>query len=289
MEVEDGGYELVKGVVATDNLEVAFKDIDAAFMVGGFPRLAGMERKDLIGKNCAIFESQGEALNTFAKKTVKVLVVANPCNTNCNIFRKCAPTIPKENFAAMTRLDMHRSLWQIAKKYNDKAGAPVVSAAEVKNPIIWGNHSATQYPDVTHATILIDGKETPVFEAMPDEKDFFHGEFIKMIQQRGKAVIEARGSSSAASAASAAAACMRDWWFGTAPGKFVSMGVCSDGNKYGVPEDLIYSFPVTIKDKKWTIVPDLEIDDFSHSMMDKTAIELLEEAELSAAALAEKK
>jgi malate dehydrogenase len=249
------------GIVATVDVQEAFTDLDYAFLVGSFPRRDGMERKELLAKNAAIFQVQGKALSDFSKKTVKVLVVGNPANTNALIAQRCAPNIPKENFSAMTRLDHNRAVSLLAHK----AG---VNASEVSNVIIWGNHSSTQYPDASHAVIAGSAATAKI-----PEQDWLHGEFISTVQKRGAAIIKARGLSSAASAAVAAVDHMRDWVQGTPEGKFVSMAVPSDGS-YGIAPGVIYSFPVTTKDGVYTIVKDLEISDFSRKLMDATNDEL---------------
>ncbi|KAL7991340.1 hypothetical protein Chor_015596 [Crotalus horridus] len=259
MELQDCALPLLREVIATDKEDVAFKDLDVAILVGSMPRKEGMERKDLLKANVKIFKSQGKALDKYAKKTVKVIVVGNPANTNCLVASKSAPTIPKENFSCLTRLDHNRAKSQIALKVD-------VTAKDVKNVIIWGNHSSTQYPDVNHAKVKIQGKYTGVYEAT--------------VQQRGAAVIKARKLSSAMSAAKAVCDHVRDIWFGTPEDEFVSMGVISDGNSYGVPDDLIYSFPVVLsKDKTWKFVEGLPINDFSREKMDLTAKELVDEKE----------
>ncbi|KAF5896634.1 malate dehydrogenase, cytoplasmic-like [Clarias magur] len=269
MELQDCALPLLKEVIPTDKEEVAFKDLDAAILVGSMPRKEGMERKDLLKANVAIFKSQGAALDKYAKKTVKVLVVGNPANTNCLIAAKSAPSIPKENFSCLTRLDHNRAMAQVAIR----CGVP---ANSVKNVIIWGNHSSTQYPDAHHGKVNVGGKEVTAYDAVKDD-NWLNGDFISTVQQRGAAVIKARKLSSAMSAAKAICDHMRDLWSGTAEGEFVSMGVYSTGNSYGVPDDLIYSFPVTIKGKSWKIAEGLSIDDFSRAKMDATAAELVEE------------
>ncbi|XP_066257507.1 malate dehydrogenase, cytoplasmic [Euwallacea similis] len=268
MELDDCSFPLLAGVVPTDDPAVAFKDVAAAFLVGAMPRKQGMERKDLLSANVKIFKVQGEALDKYAKKDVKVLVVGNPANTNALICSRYAPSIPKENFTAMTRLDQNRATAQIAAK----VGVP---ARLVSNAIIWGNHSSTQFPDVSHAIIDIGGKPTAVPEAVKDSS-WLSSTFIETVQKRGAAVINARKMSSAMSAAKAACDHMRDWFLGTQPGKFVSMGVLSDGS-YGAPKDVIFSFPVTIKGGKWEIVQGLEINDFAKKMLSTTGQELEEE------------
>ncbi|RXM29816.1 Malate dehydrogenase, cytoplasmic [Acipenser ruthenus] len=269
MELQDCALPLLREVIPTDKEEVAFKDLDAAILVGSMPRKEGMERKDLLKANVKIFKSQGSALDKYAKKTVKVLVVGNPANTNCLIASKSAPSIPKENFSCLTRLDHNRARSQVAIR----VGVP---ADNVKDVIIWGNHSSTQYPDVHHAKVKVQGKEIGAYDAVKDD-GWLKGDFISTVQQRGAAVIKARKLSSAMSAAKAISDHMRDIWFGTPEGEFISMGVISDGNSYGIPSDLIYSFPVVIKNKTWTIVDGLAINDFSRGKMDATAKELVEE------------
>lgn len=278
MEILDCAYPLVKGIVATTNLEEACKDVDVAVMVGGFPRKAGMERKDVMGKNVAIYKQQASALEKFAKKDVKIVVVANPANTNALILRENAPSIPPENITAMTRLDHNRALSQLA----ERAGVPVT---EVKNVIIWGNHSSSQYPDVNHATI--GGK--PAREVLTGADEWLNGEFISTVQQRGAAIIKARGLSSAMSAASSACDHIKSWLTGSpSDGSWVSMAVFSDGS-YDTPKDVMYSFPCTCKDGKWSIVQGLSIDEFSAEKMKLTGEELVEEAALARECLAEAK
>ncbi|KAL7641464.1 UNVERIFIED_CONTAM: hypothetical protein RMT77_007335 [Armadillidium vulgare] len=268
MEIADCALPCVRGIVPTDDPTVAFKDIDAAFLVGSMPRKEGMERKDLLAANVKIFKVQGQALDQHAKKSVKVLVVGNPANTNALICSKYAPSIPKENFSAMTRLDHNRAQAQISQRL----GIPV---ADVKNIIIWGNHSSTQFPDVSHAIATVDGKDVPVYDAVKDS-DWLKGDFITTVQKRGAAVIQARKLSSAMSAAKAASDHMHDWWHSTPEGKFVSMGVFSDGS-YNTPEGVMFSFPVTLKNKQWTIVQGLPIDQFAQGKLDITGKELCEE------------
>ncbi|XP_070496412.1 malate dehydrogenase, cytoplasmic [Chironomus tepperi] len=264
MELADCAFTLLTEVIPTADPAVGFKDVSVAFLVGAMPRRQGMERKDLLSANVKIFKVQGEALNTYAKKDVKVLVVGNPANTNALICSHYAPTIPKENFTAMTRLDQNRARAQIAQRVG-------TDISNVKNLIIWGNHSATQFPDVANGTV--DGKAvTDVVDA-----SFLQSEFIETVQKRGAAVIAARKMSSAMSAAKAAADHVRDWWIGTGE-TFVSMGVLSDGS-YGIPKDIVFSFPVEIKNKQWKIVQGLKIDDFARGKLDITTKELLEEKE----------
>ncbi|XP_056636938.1 malate dehydrogenase, cytoplasmic [Diorhabda sublineata] len=268
MELADCALPLLKEVIPTADPIVAFKDVSAAFLVGAMPRKQGMERKDLLSANVKIFKVQGEALDKYAKKDVKVLVVGNPANTNALICSKYAPSIPKENFTAMTRLDQNRAQAQIAAKVN-------VPIANVSNVIIWGNHSSTQFPDASHATVIVDGKPQPAIEAVKDG-DWLRNVFVSTVQKRGAAVIAARKMSSAMSAAKAAADHMRDWFQGTPPNQFVSMGVVSDGS-YGAPKGVVFSFPVTIKNGKWEIVQGLQNDDFAKEMLKITGKELEEE------------
>merc|ERR1712002_1443022 len=275
MELHDCAFPTLAGVVPTDDPSVAFKDIDAAFLVGAMPRKEGMERKDLLAANVKIFKVHGQALDQHAKKSVKVLVVGNPANTNALICSKYAPSIPKENFSAMTRLDQNRAQAQIAQRL----GLPV---AAVKNVIIWGNHSSTQFPDVKHAVADVNGAPVNVYDAVKDDA-WLTGDFITTVQKRGGAVIAASKLSSAMSAAKAACDHMKSIWQGTRDGHFVSMGVFSDGS-YNTPEGVMYSFPVTIKDKKWTIVKDLPIDDFSREKLALTGKELCEERDDAVAA-----
>jgi len=268
MEIEDTSLPLVKGVVPTDNEETAFKDVDVALFVGAMPRKEGMERKDLLNANVKIFKSQGTAMDKFAKKTVKAVVVGNPANTNCYILAHYAPSIPRENFSCLTRLDHNRAKAQIANRLK-------VSPDAVKNVIIWGNHSSTQFPDVRSATVTINGKETPVFEAVKDD-NWLKNDFISTVQKRGAAVIAARKLSSAMSAAKAICDHTRDWWQGTKDNEYVSMGLISDGS-YGIEKGLVFSYPVQIKNGKVSIVQGLPIDDWARELIEKTQNELLEE------------
>lgn len=276
MELADCAIPLVRGVVPTDDPAVAFKDVSAAFLVGAMPRKQGMERKDLLSANVKIFKVQGEALDKYAKKDVKVLVVGNPANTNALVCSRYAPSIPKQNFTAMTRLDQNRAQAQIAAK----VGVPV---GNVSNVIIWGNHSSTQFPDASHAKVNVNNKEVGVPQAVQDE-NWLNGTFVETVQKRGAAVINARKMSSAMSAAKAACDHMRDWFFGTAPGRFVSMGVVSDGS-YGTPKDVVFSFPVTTQSGKWQIVQGLPINDFARKMLDLTGKELEEERQEATAVI----
>ncbi|MDQ7024481.1 MAG: malate dehydrogenase [Anaerolineae bacterium] len=266
MELEDAAQPLVHGIVATDDASVAFKDANWAILVGGRPRGPGMERKDVIGVNAPIFVDQGKAINDNAAKDIRVLVVANPCNSNCLIAKSNAPDIPNDRWFAMTRLDQNRAVAQLAKK----AG---VTPDKVTNVGIWGNHSATQFPSFEH--IKIDGK--PALEVI-DDRAWFEGEFLKTIQQRGKAIINARGKSSAASAANAALDTIRSLITPTADGDWFSAAIYSAGNPYGVDENLIYSFPLRTDGKgNIEIVAGLDISDFASGKIKATEAELTEE------------
>ena len=263
MELDDCAFPLLKDIVATDDPNVAFKDSDFALLVGAMPRKKGMERKDLLTANSKIFSVQGKAINDNAKKDIRVLIVGNPANTNALITMANAPSIKHGNITAMTRLDHNRAISQLAGKTG-------VDSTTISKMTIWGNHSATQYPDISDA--LVDGK--PAAGLVDDA--WYKDTFIPTVQKRGAAIIEARGASSAASAANAAIDHMRTWVMGTEEGDWVSMGIPSDGS-YGIAEGLIYSFPVTCKDGEYSIVQGLEIDKFSRSKMDATMKELEEE------------
>jgi len=277
MELDDCALPLLKQTVACTNEAEAFKDIDAAFLVGAMPRKEGMERKDLLAANVKIFKSQGTSLHN-AKPNCKVIVVGNPANTNAYICAKyAAPHIPAKNISAMTRLDHNRAMAQIALRLG-------VQSKDVKNVIIWGNHSATQYPDVRHAKVNVGGAEKDVVGAVNDE-GWLHGDFISIIQKRGAAIISKRKLSSAMSAAKASCDHIRDWFRGTKPGEWVSMAVASDGS-YGIPEGIMYSFPVTTEKGEWKIVQGLSIDDFSRQKMDATLKELEGERDEALAACA---
>ena len=264
MELDDCAFPLLAGMEATDDPMVGFKDIGVALLVGAMPRGPGMLRKDLLRKNGPIFTTQGKALNAVAKRDVKVCVVGNPANTNCYIAMKNAPDLDSSCFSALVRLDQNRAIGQVAAKLG-------CGVADVKKMTIWGNHSATQYPDLFHAEV---GGKTVASQV---EQPWIQETFIPSVQQRGKAIIEARGKSSAASAGNAAIDHVHDWWHGTADGDWVSMAVCSDGS-YGIPEGLIAGVPVTCKDGSWSVVQGLEIDDFSRAKIDATAKELSDEA-----------
>jgi len=263
MELEDCAFPLLAGMVCTDDASEAFKDSDYALLVGARPRGPGMERKDLLEANAAIFSAQGKALNNNASKEIKVLVVGNPANTNALITQRNAPDIDPRQFTAMTRLDHNRAMSQIA----NKTGSTI---NDVTHMTIWGNHSATQYPDL-HET-KVSGRSA--IELV--DQDWYETDFIPTVQQRGAAIISARGASSAASAANAAIAHMRTWALGSSEGDWVSMGVYSDGS-YGIAKGLIYSFPCVCKDGDWEIVQGLDINEFSRQKMEATENELAEE------------
>jgi malate dehydrogenase len=263
MELMDCAFPLLHGVETSDDAQRAFEGVNYALLVGSRPRTKGMERKDLLEANGAIFTVQGKALAAGAADDVRVLVVGNPANTNCLIAMNNAGSVPGDRFTAMTRLDHNRAKAQLATKTG-------VQVAAVTNMTIWGNHSATQYPDVYNARV--DGK--PASDLV--EPAWIEGEFIPTVQQRGAAVLEARGASSAASAASAALDHVRDWSLGSPNGDWVSMAVCSDGS-YGVPEGLISGFPCTTANGAWKIVPGLDVNDFSRGRIDASVAELREE------------
>ncbi len=263
MELCDCAFTTLNRVTVTHDAAVAFRDCDFALLIGARPRGPGMERKDLLLENAKIFSAQGKALDEHASRNVRVLVVGNPANTNALIAQHNAPSLPRRNFTAMTRLDHNRARAQLA----ERSGAAL---ADVQRLIVWGNHSATQYPDLHHATVA--GKAA--LSVVPDS--WFKETFIPTVQQRGAAVIKARGSSSAASAASAALDHVRDWMLGTPAGDWVSMAVPSDGS-YGIPEGVIYSYPVTCSNGDYQIVQGLSLTDFSRDKMQATHRELLEE------------
>ena len=264
MELEDCAFPLLHSIVKTDDPDVAFGNVDLAFLVGSMPRKDGMERSDLLAANGAIFTTQGRALSRSASRDVKVLVVGNPANTNALIAMNNAPDLDPRQFTAMTRLDHNRAMAQLAAKTG-------TTVNDVKKMTIWGNHSATQYPDLFHAEV--NGRNAA--EVVGDQS-WLEGDFIPTVQQRGAAVITAGGLSSAASAANAAIDHMHDWVAGTPAGDWVSMAVPSDGS-YGVPEGLISSFPCTTANGRWEIVSGLKIDDFSRARIDASAAELAEE------------
>jgi len=263
MELNDCAFPTLNRIVATDDPKVAFKDCQVGMLVGARPRGPGMERKDLLLANAQIFSAQGKALNEVADRRIKVLVVGNPANTNALIASRNAPSLDRRCFTAMTRLDHNRALSQLAQKTDSHVN-------DIRHMTIWGNHSATQYPDISHATV----KAKPA-KGLVDQK-WIEEQFIPTVQQRGAAVIKARGSSSAASAASAALDHIRTWVLGTAQDDWTSMGIPSDGS-YGIKAGLIYSYPVTCKGGEYQIVQGLSVDEFSRKRMDVTETELREE------------
>ena len=263
MELNDCAFPLLHGIVTSDDPEVAFKDTDYALLVGARPRGPGMERKDLLEANAAIFSEQGKAMNKVASPDIKVLVVGNPANTNALIASANAPDIPVGQFTAMTRLDHNRALSQLAEK-------TAAHTTGIKRMTIWGNHSNTQYPDISNTKV--DGKAAPELV----DQAWLENDFIPTVQERGAAIIKARGASSAASAGSAAVDHMRTWALGTDEGDWVSMAIPSDGS-YGIEPGIMYSYPVTCANGKYEIVQDLEISEFSRSRMDATEDELRQE------------
>ncbi|MEL6446677.1 MAG: malate dehydrogenase [Pseudomonadota bacterium] len=263
MELDDCAFPTLAGVVATDQAETAFADADYALLVGARPRGPGMERKDLLEANAAIFSAQGKAMNDVASRDIKVLVVGNPANTNALIAQSNAPDLNPANFTAMTRLDHNRAMAQLATKTGKHVN-------DIKNMIIWGNHSATQYPDVSHASVGGAAAKSLV------DDGWLTDDFIPTVQQRGAAIIKARGASSAASAASAAIDHVRDWALGTPADSWVSMAVPADGS-YGIEPGVIYSYPVRCSGGSYEIVQGLDIDDASRALMDATETELREE------------
>ena len=267
MELDDCAFPLLAGLELSDDPGTAFNGANVALLVGSRPRSKGMERQDLLEANGAIFTGQGRSLNDHAADDLRVLVIGNPANTNCLIAMNSAPDVPDERFTAMMRLDHNRALTQVAQKLG-------TSVNDVSRMTIWGNHSATQYPDLVHC-------EVPggTAAAVIDDQAWLEGDFIPTVQQRGAAIIEARGASSAASAANAAIDHVHDWMSGTPPGDWVSMGVPSDGS-YGVPEGLLCGFPVTCADGAYEIVQGLEIDDFSRARIDASVAELASERDM---------
>jgi len=277
LELEDAIYPLLKGIVATVDLQEAFTDVEVAILVGGFPRLKGMERKQLLEKNNPIFVAQGKALSDFASKNCKVLVVANPANTNCYTAQRHCPKLPKENFTCLTRLDMNRAKAQIGMRLH-------LDPQALKNIIIWGNHSSTQVPDISHAHY-----ESPAGrQAFKDklEEKWLRETFVPVVQQRGKAVIDLRGASSAFSASQAICDHIRSWLVtGTKDGEYVSMGVVSDGS-YDITPNIVYSYPVTCRPGHYQIVKGLPLDDYTKAMMKRSEEELCEERDEAVALLA---
>ena len=263
MELKDCAYPLLRSVVITDDPKVAFQDVDYAFLVGARPRGAGMERKDLLEVNAAIFSAQGKALNEVAHRHVKVLVTGNPANTNALIALKNAPDLNPANFSAMTRLDHNRAISLLAEKCG-------VLSTDIKNMTIWGNHSTTQYPDLHHVKV----KERDALDLV--DNDWFVNDFIPTVQQRGAAIIKARGQSSAASAANAAIEQMKSWALGTEEDDWVSMALYSDGS-YGIEPGLVFSYPVTVINGEVAIVKDLPMNEFSQARLRATEAELKEE------------
>ena len=263
MELNDCTFATLAGIVATDDANAAFRDADYALLVGARPRGPGMERKDLLEANAQIFSAQGEAINKYSNRDIRVLVVGNPANTNALIASSNAPDIDRSRFTAMTRLDHNRAIAQLAAKTGTYVG-------DIRCMTIWGNHSASQYPDIYHATVA--GQQAV---DLIDE-DWLAGEFIPTVQQRGAAIIEARGASSAASAASAAIDHMHDWSLGTPENDWVSMGIPTDGS-YGIDEGIVYSYPVRCRGGDYEIVQGLDINEFSRTRMDVTETELREE------------
>ncbi|MDH3273276.1 MAG: malate dehydrogenase [Gammaproteobacteria bacterium] len=263
MELDDCAFSTLAGIVATDDPSVAFKDSDYALLVGARPRGPGMERKDLLEANAAIFSVQGKAMNDNASKDIRVLVVGNPANTNALIAQSNAPDLNPRNFTSMTRLDHNRASAQLAARTGKHVN-------DVQRMTVWGNHSATQYPDIHHT--LVDG--TPALDLV--DQTWLVDDFIPVVQQRGAAIIKARGASSAASAASAAIDHMRDWVLGSPDGDWVSMGIPADGS-YGIESGVVYSYPVHCRDGDYEIVQDLAISEFSRERMDATEVELREE------------
>ena len=263
MELNDCAFPLVAGIVATDDANVAFKDTDYAILVGARPRGPGMERSDLLQANAAIFSVQGKAMNAHANRNIKVLVVGNPANTNALITLKNAPDLNPRNITSMMRLDHNRSMSQIAEKTGSHS-------TKVEKMVVWGNHSATQFPDLSYATV--EGK--PVLEQV--DNDWYVKTFIPVVQHRGAAIIKARGASSAASAASAAIDHMRSWALGS-NGQWVSMGVYSKGNSYGINPDIMYSFPIVCENGEWKEITGLPVNDFARGMMAATENELISE------------
>lgn len=276
MELHDCAFPALASCVCTSDPDVAFRNADVAILVGGFPRRPGMLRKDLIQANTKIFLSMGQAINRVASPDIKVLCVANPANTNCLVtLRQCAGRIPSKNFCAMTRLDYNRASAQIALK----VGVPV---SDVKNVVIWGNHSATQYPDATSDGYLQNawGGKQPLSSILSSNADrgWLEGEFLKTVQQRGKAIIDARGKSSAMSAANAAADCVRTWLVtGTSPGETVAMAVYNDKGYYGVAKGIMFSFPCECRGGEWVVKEGLQLSEFGKQKIKATETELLQE------------
>jgi len=272
MELQDCAYPVLTTIIGTTDYKTAFNQVDIALLIGAKPRGPGMQRKDLLTANGAIFAGQGKALNQWASRQVKVCVVGNPANTNALIAAQNAPDLPKSAFTAMTRLDQNRAASQLSSRLN-------VPVDNIKNVIIWGNHSKTQYPDVNHGFIEsypFPSLRSPIRAAV-NNNGWIDGEFLSTVQDRGAAIIKAREKSSAASAASACVDHVHDWVLGTKKGEYVSMGVYSDGKTYGVPEGLVFSFPCQCYNGEWHIVKGLQIDAASQKLLDATTKELQEE------------
>jgi len=273
MELQDGAFPVLTSITPTVDYQTAFQDVDIALLIGAKPRTVGMDRKDLLTSNAKIFSGQGQALDKWASRNVKVLVVGNPANTNALITMMNAPSLPKSAFTAMTRLDQNRAESQLASRSK-------VHVSQIRGVVIWGNHSKTMVPDVNHGRVVNypkPGLSGTIRSAVGDES-WLEGDFMKTVQDRGTAIIDARkGKSSAASAAQAAVVHVRDWVLGTPQGEWVSMGVLSDGNKYGVPDGIIYSFPCTCVSGTWTPVNGLKLTDNVKKLMKATADELLDE------------
>ncbi len=273
MEVLDGAFSLVKGVITTSDPEEGFSEVDFAILCGARPRSKGMERKDLLSLNGKIFEEQGKYFDKYSNKNVKVCVVGNPANTNCLVLIKNAPSINPRNFTALTRLDHNRMIAQIGEKIGE------LDLDKIKNCTIWGNHSSTQYPHIDYGVLDNDEIALPLVPLI-NNKDWIENEFILNVQQRGAKIIEARKLSSAASAASAACDHIRDWVLGTNDNSWVSMAVYSNG-EYGAEKDIVFSFPVTCKNGEWTIVKGLKLSDFAKKKIELTSKELAEEKEMA--------
>jgi len=273
MEIQDCASPVLTSIIPTTDYQVAFQDVEIALLIGAKPRTAGMDRKDLLTSNAKIFSGQGQALDKWAARNVKVLVVGNPANTNCLITMMNAPSLPKSAFTAMTRLDQNRAESQLASRAR-------VHVSQVHNVVIWGNHSKTMVPDVNHGHIIHapkPGVSIPIRAAVGDDV-WLDGDFTKTVQDRGTSIIDARkGKSSAASAAHAALVHVRDWVLGTPQGEWVNMGILSDGNKYGVAEGIIYSFPCTCVNGTWTVVNGLKVNENVKKLMKISADELLDE------------
>jgi len=276
MEIQDCGFSLVTKIIPSVDGKTAFKDVNLAILVGGFPRRPGMLRADLLKKNSSIFSGMGKAIGETAAPDCKVVVVANPANTNCLIAAMNASNLPKENFSALTRLDYNRAKGQLLEKFN------LNTTDDIKNVIIWGNHSKTQYPDVINAEIKKEGKWTPVLSvASEEDKKYLASDFITTVQQRGAAVLKARGFSSACSAANAVVNHVNSLYLGTKEGEHVAMAVWSNGNPYGIADGIFYSFPVTCKGGKWSIVGGIKNTEAGTKLMKATEAELLEERKVA--------